>query len=373
MPHIPTPATKDFPTWFHVTVDVVALTINDGILEVAVVERNSDRSCIDRGGGDTVDVVETPRRPGKDWALPGGHVYWDRESLTEAAQREIAEETGIEIDARHLEQLGAYGDLGRDPRPGRTVTVAFVAFRPMFDAPRAASDAVRARFMPVLELFGEGMRLEFDHRRILLDAISRVRDLLLTTSVATKFVPERFTLTQLREVYEVLWHPAYDPGATERSRRDAAQEIQRWSRSDAAELSRTVRSLAAMSRTFDSPSFEGLASLGSDSDEAIQASSLSATRLEFDRALRSMQRKANRSRPEVRTRLDPANFNRKVLNLGPRFCRPVEDDDGRPVTSRSSSSGRPAQLYEWGGARRLDPPLRLSVKRPPQDTPERRP
>lgn len=56
------------------------------------------------------------------WALPGGFVDED-EPLERAARRELAEETGLEV-AEAFEQVGAFGDPGRDPR-GWTVSVVF--------------------------------------------------------------------------------------------------------------------------------------------------------------------------------------------------------------------------------------------------------
>ena len=57
------------------------------------------------------------------WALPGGFVHL-QESLDEAAQRELQEETGM-TDV-FLEQLYTFGAPGRDPRD-RVVWVAYYA------------------------------------------------------------------------------------------------------------------------------------------------------------------------------------------------------------------------------------------------------
>src|ERR1700678_1052971 len=49
------------------------------------------------------------------WALPGGFVE-KGEQVVQAAPRELAEETGLRIDASSLELLGVYDRAGRDPR-----------------------------------------------------------------------------------------------------------------------------------------------------------------------------------------------------------------------------------------------------------------
>lgn len=57
------------------------------------------------------------------WALPGGFVEM-KESLREAAARELEEETGVK--GMRLEQLYTFGEVERDPRT-RIISVAFMA------------------------------------------------------------------------------------------------------------------------------------------------------------------------------------------------------------------------------------------------------
>ena len=179
--------TSDYPI-FSVTVDVVALTIRSDRLCALVVRRG-----------------ESPHR-GR-WALPGGFVQVD-EDLAPAAARELFEETGVRVD--ELEQLATYGAPKRDPR-GRTVSVAHLAVIPWAPEAQAGSDAADAEWRPVDALLRPRV-LAFDHRRILADGVERVRSKLEYTTLATRFVPTLFTITELREVYDVIWGSELDPG-----------------------------------------------------------------------------------------------------------------------------------------------------------------
>jgi 8-oxo-dGTP diphosphatase len=167
-----------------VTVDVVALTIRDGRLCVLLVERGAQPFAGRR-------------------ALPGGFVK--EEPLGGAALRELAEETGLtpgsgQLDRVHLEQLGSYGDPGRDPRM-RVVSVAYLAFAPSLPEPTAGSDAARAYWVPV----GDVKDLAFDHDTILADGLERARAKLEYTPLATAFTEPEFTIGELRQVYAAVW------------------------------------------------------------------------------------------------------------------------------------------------------------------------
>lgn len=95
------------------------------------------------------------------WALPGGFVD-EGEPLEEAARRELAEETGLALDAA-LVRVGAFGDPGRDPR-GWTVSAAYVADAGV-EPPQVAGgdDAAEAAWFDLDAL----PPLAFDHAKIL--------------------------------------------------------------------------------------------------------------------------------------------------------------------------------------------------------------
>ncbi len=172
----------EFPA-FAVTVDVVILTMAESRLHVLLVRRG-------------VAPYEGM------WAIPGGFKRPD-ETLDEAALRELAEETGID-GAPLLAQFGAYGDPGRDPRLN-VVTVAYLAVLRDVTGIAAGTDAAAAALVPVSEAVNGKLELAFDHKRILRDAVERVRVDLELRGVATAFVGTMFTLAELRSVYEAVW------------------------------------------------------------------------------------------------------------------------------------------------------------------------
>jgi 8-oxo-dGTP diphosphatase len=202
-----------------VTVDVVALTIRDGALNVLLIQRGEEPYA-------------------GQWALPGGFVKTHRdgrgrtydESLEEAAARELAEETGLQATAPtdaadttllrvHLEQLATYGNPGRDPRM-RVVSVAYLAFGPELPDPAAGSDVAAAEWVAIDRLGlpephpdrplvkqrkGTTRKLAFDHARIVADGLERARSKLEYTPLATAFLDDEFTISELRSVYEIVW------------------------------------------------------------------------------------------------------------------------------------------------------------------------
>ncbi len=183
-----------FPA-FAVTVDVVILTMRDGLLHVLLVCRG-----------------EAPFEG--MWAIPGGFKR-PAETLDEAAMRELAEETGVEA-ASLLTQFGAYGDPERDPRMN-VVTIAYLAVLRDVGTLAAGSDAAAASLLPVSDVLNGKIELAFDHRQIVCDAVDRVRVELEVTGVATAFVGTTFTLAELRAVYEAVWGVQLDAANFRRS------------------------------------------------------------------------------------------------------------------------------------------------------------
>ena len=161
-----------------VTVDCVVFGLDDELLKVLLIQRDREPFA------------------GR-WALPGGFVEAE-ETLAQAAQRELTEETGVA--KVYLEQLASFGDPGRDPRD-RVITVAYYwLVRRLDHAPRAASDARAVGWFPASRC----PPLAFDHGEIVALARRRLQAKLREQPVGFELLPRKFTLSQIQGVYEAV-------------------------------------------------------------------------------------------------------------------------------------------------------------------------
>jgi 8-oxo-dGTP diphosphatase len=185
------PEAKWSPPSVLLAVDLVILTLRAGKLQVLLIERGVDPF---RGA----------------LALPGGFLYDRTESIPQAAQRELFEEAGLQIETVHLESLALYGDPDRDPR-GRVVSAAHLVIAPGLPDPQAGTDAAAAGWLPAYDVLNGETPLAFDHRTIVADGVERARSKLEYSSLATAFCAPVFTIAELQAVYEAVWNVHLDP------------------------------------------------------------------------------------------------------------------------------------------------------------------
>ena len=116
--------------------------------------------------GDKILLIRRGNYPYKNfWALPGGFFEKSDEDLNFGAQRELKEETGIDIDPKYFRQIKTYGH-NFDPRM-KIVDVAFsvrVSKKDM-DKVKGLDDACDARWFQIDEL----PKLAFHHEQIIND------------------------------------------------------------------------------------------------------------------------------------------------------------------------------------------------------------
>lgn len=175
------------------------------------------------------------------WALPGGFVNID-EDIDTAANRELSEETSVENV--YMEQLYTYGDVDRDKRT-RVISIAHLALVPYENIKPIAGDDAEAVAWFSLEKVTKGFKTQillknqelglefvydvetsytkngvisiprdhiipvsdgiaFDHIYMINQAIDRIRNKIEYIPLAFNLVPEKFTLNEIQQVYEVL-------------------------------------------------------------------------------------------------------------------------------------------------------------------------
>mgnify|MGYP003817232093 CR=1 FL=1 len=143
-------------------------------------------------------LIEMKRAPytGK-WAIPGGLVMPD-ESLEESVVRHLKTKTGL--SGFYFEQLHAFGKVDRDYR-GRVVSVAFLSLLSSDQVNlKTSADYADIKWFDVNRV----PKLAYDHKEILATALLRLRARIGHTNVIGGLLPDKFTLSELQQAYELI-------------------------------------------------------------------------------------------------------------------------------------------------------------------------
>ena len=165
----------------HFTIDCVIYSFNEGKLQLLLTERSV--------------------YPYKDWwALPGFFVEKDEE-MEDAVKRILYEHTGLKDI--FMEQLGAFADAKRHPE-GRILTVAFSTIVKYEDVKSKIKP--RTSYMRQAKWFAINQlpELAFDHAKIVEQSLQKLKHTINYSTAVYEFLPEKFTLTQLQQVYEAI-------------------------------------------------------------------------------------------------------------------------------------------------------------------------
>ena len=187
----------------HLSVDCTVLGFNGSRLEVLLIRRTGEE-----GGKEFHDMK-----------LPGSLIL-DNEELDDAARRVLTELTGLKNIP--LQQFRAFGskDRTKDPKDvhwlehaqkahvERIVTVAYVALVKIGRTIARDMEGSEALWVPVDAL----PPLAFDHNQIIAAALAHLRTSAVTDpSILYDLLPRKFTVTQLRTLYEVIFGVKLDP------------------------------------------------------------------------------------------------------------------------------------------------------------------
>jgi len=175
--------------------------------------------------------------PFKDkWCLPGGFLNPKNETLDECAKRVLKKETNL--SDIYLEQLCTFDDINRDPRT-RVISTAYVALVDKNELTHKLNK--NASWFDIVEfkevdnivnitlnnsneiiqfsikkneiqktanqyslLILKNESIAFDHPKVILYGIERIRNKINYTDIVFNMMPKYFTLGELQNVYEVI-------------------------------------------------------------------------------------------------------------------------------------------------------------------------
>ena len=181
----------------YISVDCVIFGYNDKELQVLLVER-------------TLRNEKTKEVEFTDLTLTGNHIYED-ETIEEAAYRVLYDRTGL--DNVYLEQFKAFAHPerlkkekdrkwlihdGRDPEE-RIISIGFFSLISARNIIEESTCGIAKWF--ALSEIGE---LAFDHNQIVNEALKALRNKIKHEPIGFELLPEKFTLTELQHVYEVV-------------------------------------------------------------------------------------------------------------------------------------------------------------------------
>lgn len=168
---------------FYVAVDCIILGFKTGKLYLLI----SKRKFEPRKGEDT---------------LMGGFIRVN-ESLSDTVSRVVYEYTGI--DNVYMEQVGAYGEIGRDEGE-RVISIAYYA---LIDLEMFDENCCKVHNARWEELNKVG-KLIFDHNKMVSDTVKILQKKATTKPIGFNLLPEKFTLPQLQSLYEAIYNAPID-------------------------------------------------------------------------------------------------------------------------------------------------------------------
>ncbi|MBN1597387.1 MAG: NUDIX hydrolase [Bacteroidales bacterium] len=139
-----------------------------------------------------------------EWSLLGGWVNTD-ETIEDAAERVLMQTTGLKDI--YLEQVHVFSEPERDPG-GRVISIAFNA---LVDIKKHNKELVRehgAHWWGISEL----PKLIFDHDQMVSKALEKLRQKASYEIIGDRLLPEYFTISDLRTLYNAIFQTEFDPG-----------------------------------------------------------------------------------------------------------------------------------------------------------------
>jgi ADP-ribose pyrophosphatase YjhB (NUDIX family) len=139
-----------------------------------------------------------------NWSLMGGFVK-ETESAGDAAKRVLYSTTGLQDI--FLEQVATFSAPNRDTE-ARVISIAHYALIRIEEQDELLVRKHGAHWWPITEL----PKMIFDHEEIAQKALEKLQQKAGYSIVGKELLPEKFTLMQLRKLYEAIFQKKFDPG-----------------------------------------------------------------------------------------------------------------------------------------------------------------
>ena len=136
------------------------------------------------------------------WSLMGGFIQ-PSETFEDATSRVLKQLTGLE--GVYMEQLFAFGEPARDPVE-RTISIAYFALIDIHKYEKQISDDFHAEWFPLNKI----PKLIFDHENMVEQAKEKLKYKAAFHPILFELLPEKFTLPQLRNLYEGIYDAELD-------------------------------------------------------------------------------------------------------------------------------------------------------------------
>ena len=137
------------------------------------------------------------------WSLMGGFLN-ENEDLDTAAYRVLARITGLRNI--YMEQLYAFSEVHRDPA-ARVLSVGYFSLVNIQEYDAELLKKHGNEWFTIEEL----PFLIFDHREIVGKALKKLKIRAKNQPIGFELLPENFTITQLRSLYEAIYQCELDP------------------------------------------------------------------------------------------------------------------------------------------------------------------
>src|SRR5690606_25837900 len=105
----------------------------------------------------------------------------------------------------YMDQLKCYGDVQRDTG-ARVISIAYYALIRIQEHDRVLATEYGAHWLSLHQI----PDLIFDHSQMVQDALARLRDKARFHPLGFELLPEKFSLPQLRDLYEEIYQRELD-------------------------------------------------------------------------------------------------------------------------------------------------------------------